>query len=58
MIVFTSCNRDNKISAEDELCINDDLIDETCTKNWLIRNPATIYASIEKKGSERHHSRH
>jgi len=24
-----SCNRDNKISAEDELCINEDLIDET-----------------------------
>tara|TARA_B100001059_G_scaffold74753_1_gene72353 strand:- start:242 stop:496 length:255 start_codon:yes stop_codon:yes gene_type:complete len=24
-----SCNRDNKISAENELCINEDLIDET-----------------------------
>ena len=24
-----SCNRDNKISAEDELCINENLIDET-----------------------------
>jgi len=24
-----SCNRDNKISAEDELCINEGLIDET-----------------------------
>ena len=29
MILFASCNRDNKISAEDELCINEDLIDET-----------------------------
>ena len=24
-----SCNRDNKMSAENELCINEDLIDET-----------------------------
>ena len=29
IILFASCNRDNKISEEDELCINEDLIDET-----------------------------
>ncbi len=29
MILFASCNRDNKISVEDELCINENLIDET-----------------------------